>query len=468
MREKTFDKVKDFVKENEMLARNCAVIAGVSGGNDSMTMLHLLRRLREIWHFHLQVVHVNHGIRGAEADRDQRMVETVCTESNIPCSVYRYDVPELSVKWKLGTEETGRIVRRQAFDAETHKCRKQYAVVRTALAHNKNDLAETMLHHLARGTGLRGLCSLKPVNGEVIRPLLCLERREIDDYIRECGIPSVLDSTNLEDEYTRNRIRRHLLPVMEREINAKTVEHMAETSRLLSEAEEFLTDEAAQLAADYREPDGSYCLGEGFFQKKQILKSYGVRTILEKLSGRSRDLTQTHIRQVLELYSCRVSKRISLPYGLEAVRTYDGVILRKKIQQEPGTEGRKEQEIPLPATSEEVETPFGRFTIKVFSYSGEKILEKKYTKWFDCDKIKGTPVVRTRQTGDYIMLDKDRKKALRRFMIDEKIPADKRDQVALLADGDHIMWIIGWRISNYYKIGPDTKRVLQVKIKNGG
>ena len=121
MREKTFDKVKDFVKENEMLARNCAVIAGVSGGNDSMTMLHLLGRLGEIWHFHLRVVHVNHGIRGAEADRDQRTVETVCAEWNIPCRVYRYDVPELSMKWKLGTEETGRIVRRQAFDAEKQK-----------------------------------------------------------------------------------------------------------------------------------------------------------------------------------------------------------------------------------------------------------------------------------------------------------------------------------------------------------
>ena len=468
MREKTFDKVKDFVKENEMLARNCAVIAGVSGGNDSMTMLHLLRRLREIWHFHLRVVHVNHGIRGAEADRDQRMVETVCTEWNIPCSVYRYDVPELSVKWKLGTEETGRIVRRQAFDAETHKCRKQYAVVRTALAHNKNDLAETMLHHLARGTGLRGLCSLKPVNGEVIRPLLCLERREIDDYIRECGIPSVLDSTNLEDEYTRNRIRRHLLPVMEREINAKTVEHMAETSRLLSEAEEFLTDEAAQLAADYREPDGSYCLGEGFFQKKQILKSYGVRTILEKLSGRSRDLTQTHIRQVLELYSCRVSKRISLPYGLEAVRTYDGVILRKKIQQKPGTEGRKEQEIPLPATSEEVETPFGRFTIKVFSYSGEKILEKKYTKWFDCDNIKCGLSVRTRKTGDYLIVGRDGgRKKLTRCMIDDKFPKETRDQVPLIADGGEILWIIGGRISERYKITSCTRNVLEITYQGG-
>ena len=468
MREKTFDKVKDFVKENEMLARNCAVIAGVSGGNDSMTMLHLLRRLREIWHFHLQVVHVNHGIRGAEADRDQRMVETVCTESNIPCSVYRYDVPELSVKWKLGTEETGRIVRRQAFDAETHKCRKQYAVVRTALAHNKNDLAETMLHHLARGTGLRGLCSLKPVNGEVIRPLLCLERREIDDYIRECGIPSVLDSTNLEDEYTRNRIRRHLLPVMEREINAKTVEHMAETSRLLSEAEEFLTDEAAQLAADYREPDGSYCLGEGFFQKKQILKSYGVRTILEKLSGRSRDLTQTHIRQVLELYSCRVSKRISLPYGLEAVRTYDGVILRKKIQQEPGTEGRKEQEIPLPATSEEVETPFGRFTIKVFSYSGEKILEKKYTKWLDCDKINCELSVRTRRSGDYMIVNQSGgRKKLTRCMIDDKIPGEIRQEIPLVAAKDEILWIVGGRISERYKITSQTEKVLEITYQGG-
>lgn len=469
MREKTFDKVKDFVKENEMLARNCAVIAGVSGGNDSMTMLHLLRRLREIWHFHLRVVHVNHGIRGAEADRDQWMVETVCTKWNIPCSVYRYDVPELSVKWKLGTEETGRIVRRQAFDAETHKCRKQYAVVRTALAHNKNDLAETMLHHLARGTGLRGLCSLKPVNGEVIRPLLCLERREIDDYIRECGIPSVLDSTNLEDEYTRNRIRRHLLPVMEREINAKTVEHMAETSRLLSEAEEFLTDEAAQLAADYyREPDGSYCLGEGFFQKKQILKSYGVRTILEKLSGRSRDLTQTHIRQVLELYSCRVSKRISLPYGLEAVRTYDGVILRKKIQQKPGTEGRKEQEIPLPATSEEVETPFGRFTIKVFSYSGEKILEKKYTKWFDCDKINCELTVRTRRSGDYMAVSQSGgHKKLTRCMIDDKIPGELRGKLPLVVDGNEVLWIVGGRINERYKITSETGRVLEITYQGG-
>ena len=145
---------------------------------------------------------------------------------------------------------------------------------------------------------------------------------------------------------------------------------------------------------------------------------------------------------------------MSLPYGLEARKVYGGISLQA-VKKEP--------------LEERIKNPLPELSFEVFSY--EKAMEfpqKMYTKWFDCDKIKGTPVVRTRQTGDYIMLDKDRKKALRRFMIDEKIPADKRDQVALLADGDHIMWIIGWRISNYYKIGPDTKRVLQVKIKNGG
>ena len=180
MQEMTLDKVKRFAEQNKMIPENSMIIVGVSGGNDSMTMLHLLKSLQAGWNFGLRVVHVNHGIRGEEAERDQKVVEDICRQWEIPCSSYCYDVPQLSEKWKLGTEETGRIVRRKAFEAEKKKCWQQECVCRIALAHNKNDLAETMLHHLARGTGLRGLCSLKPVNGEVIRPLLCLERKEID------------------------------------------------------------------------------------------------------------------------------------------------------------------------------------------------------------------------------------------------------------------------------------------------
>ena len=181
--------------------------------------------------------------------------------------------------------------------------------------------------------------------------------------------------------------------------------------------------------------------------------------VRQRLSG---SVSYTHLEQTAELFGKQTGRRISLPYGLQAEKVYGGVKIgvHENTGKNKGSDG---------TVKETLKTSLPEPEFEVFSY--EKAMEfpqKMYTKWFDCDKIKDTPVVRTRQTGDYIMLDKDRKKALRRFMIDEKIPADKRDQVALLADGDHIMWIIGWRISNYYKIGPDTKRVLQVKIKNGG
>ena len=468
MQEKTFNKVSGFVSENEMIPEGCMVIAGVSGGNDSMTMLDLLRRMQKKQHFGLQVVHVNHGIRGEEAERDQRMVEMVCAEWKISCSVYCYDVPALSAKWKTGSEETGRIVRRQAFEDEKKKWQQKYRVCRIALAHNTNDLAETMLHHLARGTGIRGLCSLRPVNGEEIRPLLCLERREIDDYIKEHQIPSVQDSSNLEDEYTRNRIRRHLLPVMEREINARAIEHMAETSKMLAQAEEFLTEEAGALIRNYQETDGKYCLDDAFFAKKEILVRYGIRAILEDLGGHRRDLTQVHIRQVMELYSCQVSKQISLPYGMEAVRSYDGMIIRKKQQQMLSNAGCQKEVFFLSTASGETETPFGRFRIKVFSYSGEKILEKKYTKWFDCDKIKCGLSVRTRKTGDYLIVGRDGgRKKLTRCMIDDKFPKETRDQVPLIADGGEILWIIGGRISERYKITSCTRNVLEITYQGG-
>ena len=150
------------------------------------------------------------------------------------------------------------------------------------------------------------------------------------------------------------------------------------------------------------------------------------------------------------------------------MRTYDGVILRKKIQQKPGTEGRKEQEIPLPATSEEVETPFGRFTIKVFSYSGEKILEKKYTKCFDCDKIKDGLVLRTRRSGDYLRVTaKGGKKKLKDNLIDAKIPKEERDSILLLADGPEIWWVVGYRRGESGRVGEDTKAVLQIQIGVG-
>ena len=241
-----YRRIAGYMKENHMTEAGYTVLAGVSGGSDSMLMLTILRELQKPLDFKLAAVHVHHGIRGQEADRDRAFVEQICEEWGIPCHVFHYDVPALSRKWKLGEEETGRLVRREAFDKAAHSYTDQK--VRIALAHNQEDLAETMLHNLCRGTGLRGLCTMRPTAEKIIRPILCLNRGEIADFLEKYQIPHIQDSTNLCDEYTRNRIRHHILPALEQGINPKATAHMAETAFRLSQAEDYLTAQGTELA----------------------------------------------------------------------------------------------------------------------------------------------------------------------------------------------------------------------------
>lgn len=469
MERRLYGKVLEFVKAENMFKDVCAVSAGVSGGGDSVAMLDLLIRLREEYGFILRAVHVNHGIRGESALRDQRLVQEICDQKGIPCAVYSYDVPALAKQRGTGLEETGRAVRQDAFRREREKLAAAAGKGRTvtAAAHNKNDLAETMLHHLARGTGLRGLSSLKPSDGELIRPVLCLERREIDEYLQERSLPYATDETNLDDEYTRNRIRHHILPVMEREINEKTVSHMAETSRLVGMAEEFISACGKELLKSVKKENGAFCFPREFFQKEKILQSYAVKEAMEMLAGKSRNLSLLHVQMVLRLENGGTGAAVSLPYDMEAVRVYDGVLLRKKIQRVDITPAAGGQwDLPVPGT---VSTPWGIFSAKIFPYSGEKILEKKYTKWFDCDKIKYGLTVRTRKSGDYLVINSSgNRKKLTRCMIDDKIPGEDRERIPLVTAGNEVLWIAGGRMNTGCGITAQTQRVLQIEYQREG
>lgn len=294
------ERVKKYIRENHMLKAGDMVAAGVSGGADSIAMLHILKCIQHDMGFELEAVHIHHGIRGEEADRDESMVRKICEEWEIPFEVYHYPVPELAKEWKLGEEETGRIVRKQAFFRERERMgfpeqktedQPQFLV---ALAHNRNDLAETMLHHLARGTGLRGLAGIRPCGDGIIRPVLCLERREIVNYLKEKGISYITDSTNLSDEYTRNRIRHHVLPAMEKEINPRAVEHMAETARMLAAADHYLLEKGSRLLSGCERKDGYLFEGE-FFREDQIIQEYAVLEAFGKLAGKRKDFTALHV-----------------------------------------------------------------------------------------------------------------------------------------------------------------------------
>ena len=466
-------KVLAYIKQNRMIGKKDMVLAGVSGGSDSMAMLHILKELQEKLDFTLRVVHVHHGIRGKEADRDRSFVENICRKWQIPCTVYCYDVPGLSREWKLGEEETGRIVRKEAFQREAAVCGMK---IKIALAHNQEDLAETMLHNLCRGTGLRGLCTMRPADGEIIRPILCLSREKITGYLKEKKIPHIQDSTNLSDEYTRNRIRHHVLPAMEKEINGKTVEHMAETARILREADGYLRRKGAELLEQCRQKTG-YLLDGAFFEKPDIVREYAVMEAFERLSGKRKDFTSLHVRQVFSLQKKETGRYIKLPGNIQAVRSYGGVRLEKTVSGPGTTEGVSAEkkgsgnpaemffEIPLSGI---LECPFGIFETKIFHYKNQKIEEKKYTKWMDYDKIKGSPCVRTRKQGDYLVVNSaGGRKKLNRIFIDEKIPAGLRDQIPVVAAGSEILWIPGGRMIDQYKITSTTGRVLELHYQGG-
>lgn len=465
-----YRKIKTYMGEHGMIEAGDMVCAGVSGGGDSMAMLSALKRYREEIPFSLCAVHVNHGIRGEEAMRDENLVKDICEKWKIPLFSYHYPVPELAKEWKSGLEETGRLVRKEAFsraasEFEKMACCKCGEKGRrlTALAHNENDLAETVIHNLCRGTGLKGLCTMQPVSGSIIRPVLCLKKEEILKYLEENQVPYETDSTNLSDAYTRNKLRHKVLPLLEREINSGSIRHIAESAELVSEAEIYIKKQSLTLLDSYREyrEEGIF-LPDAFWREDPALVSYGVLDVLGKLAGKRKYLGAVHVKTVKDLSGRQVGRKVNLPYGLTALRIYGGIYIgqEKKERKEVGT-----QKLLLPGTTFAGED---RFTAKIFSYGGQKIEEKTYTKWLDYDKIKQELSIRTRQPGDFLAVnDSGSQKKLNRYFIDEKIPAPRRDEIWLVAEGTEILWVVGGRINSDYKITSRTRRVLEIQYQGG-
>ena len=239
MTEMTYNKVTNFINKYQMLEAGDLVAVGVSGGADSVCLLHLLRRVSGEIPCTLLAVHVDHGVR-PEAAKDAAYVEQLCRKMEIPFYLQKVDMNGYAKEHGLSPEEAGRQLRYAAFEEALKEYRREGQACKIAVAHNANDRAETMLFHIFRGSGIRGLRSIRPVREHVIRPILCLEREEIERYLAENHLEYCQDSTNEEDEYTRNKIRHHILPYAEREVCSGAVAHMGELADILAETEHYL------------------------------------------------------------------------------------------------------------------------------------------------------------------------------------------------------------------------------------
>lgn len=444
-----------YMKQQQINLNGEKVIIGLSGGMDSVCLFHILKDLG----VSLEAVHVNHQIRGEEAKRDEQFVKNLCARYNIPFHGYRYDVPKISREKHLSEEEAGRMVRKEAFA----RVMKEQGAGYVALAHHGNDRAETFLFHLSRGTGVKGLGSMKPVQGTIIRPLLWAERKEIEQYVQEKGYEFVEDATNSQTEYTRNKIRHEIIPALE-EINPRCIPHICGAAEKLSAVSAYIDREAEKLCRLSAVMYGQevQILKLAFEQGDEVLRIPVLQKCVEYLSGSLVNITEEHLEKLGALFAMQTGKEIHLPYGITAVRTYEGI--RMFFREEKG------QTEPVEITGEGTYDFDGvTFRVSVEAWDESKIFPiKNYTKCFDYDKIKDKVFLRTRESGDYLEINKNHgKKSLQDYLVNEKVPKEERDQVVLLACGNHILWVVGKRISEYYKVTKETKKVLKVQVCGG-
>ncbi len=436
-------KLRALSAEYDMLPAGALVLCAVSGGADSMCLLHLLHTLAPEGGFLLRCAHFNHGLRGAESDRDEEFVRAWCGERGIPFFCGGADVAAEAARTGRGIEETARTLR-YAFLERTAR---ELGAARIATAHTANDNAETLLLHLVRGSGLQGLTGIPPRRGKVVRPLLTATRAEVEEYCAVHGVAYVEDSTNADEGYTRNFLRRQVMPLLER-ANPRAAEHLSAAAGRLRADNDYLNEQAARIAARGRvTPDGLVVEAGLLAGLADPVAGRALRRLMEQAGG-GKNCTAAQIGALLRL--CRgsgPSARVDLP-GLTARREYGALVLSPA--EEPAPPPR-----PTPVR-EGARTVYGDTGWSLTcrrTVCPEKNCKNPDTFFLSCAKIEGTPALRPRQAGDSVKLPGRSRKTLKKLLIEAKIPLARRALLPVLADEAGVLAVACF--------GPEVSRLAQ-------
>ena len=439
--------VETLIREQDLIPAGSTVLCAVSGGADSIAMLHALYRLRDKLGFRLAAAHYNHRLRGEESDRDAKFVaqfvQLCCGEHRrsdgtvlpaVPLYTGSGDVAGQARLRGAGIEETARDMR-YAFLREAAG---QAGADLIATAHTASDNVETILFHLARGSGLRGLGGILPRRDEIIRPLLTTTRRQVEDYLFQQSLPHMEDSSNHNDDYTRNRIRHQILPVLE-DISPGFLARMANTAALLRADEAYLTSQAQELA-DQSVPweDGLSIPAEVIGGAPDPIASRAIRLLLGRLWGGDQNCSAVHLNALLQL--CRgaePSAQISLPHDTNARRDYDKLLLVHRLGPIP----LETSPLPLPG---ELTCGSWRIDLRAEDYAGQPHGDWEF--WLDRASVSALKV-RARRTGDRLTPPGRLGKTVKEWMIEEKLPRFQRDVLPVLDCGGRVAAVAG--------LGPD-------------
>ncbi len=455
-------KVRATVEKYRMLQEGDEVIVGVSGGVDSMVLLHVLMALQEEYDLSLVIAHLDHGIRGEESRRDADFVRDLAQGLGLRFETAVADVPALARSERISLQEAAREARYDFYE----QVRKKYNGQKVALGQTADDQAETVLIRVIRGAGLGGLKGIPPSRrGGYIRPLIETSRREVERYAGKEGISSITDSSNIKDIYLRNKVRHDLIPHLEREYNPNIREGLTRMASILSREDDYLDRKAEEIMAGLIKGD----------DKGLSLDIPGLRTfheamcfrVLQKmlaivLGGDLREIKTAHLEAIFRLLVHRApNKVLCLPDGIYVEKHYTELFIRR---------GSPPAVIPFEYI---VDVP----GVTVLEGLGKKLVARiervkrrgamdgdAEIAYLDDDKLVHPLNLRSFEEGDrFVPLGMKGHKKLKDFFIDAKVPKALRRRIPLLISGGTIVWVVGYRINEYFRLTEGSKRVLRAE-----
>lgn len=489
-----YQSVKKIILQEELIKKDDLVVVAVSGGADSLSLLVLLNMLRKEAHlpFSLHVAYLDHGLRGENAVRESRFVRLEAKKLGLPCTVGRVKAGEYKKKWNLSLEDAARRLRYSFLQQLALKLKADSI----ALGHNRDDQVETLLLNFLRGSGPDGLSgmSFRREAGEngvpLIRPLLNSSRKDIERFCRDRGLRPCFDETNLDPRYLRNKIRREVLPYLEKNVNPNLRAGLFRLSRLLALDKDFwgLVAEDRLAASILEEKPGRLVLDrESLAGEHEALQGRMLRLAVSRLLGSiPREADYSRTRAALALINKEKPRGVVLfPGGMEVSRSYQKVILQRVFSGK-NRNPKKFFPVLLPVPGEVSAGPEGIiFRAKLSSPADlvwppdgkkeayldfDRVLELSLSKRLQSggDKDAAALIIRTRKPGDrFYPLGSPGKKKLKDYFIDRKISWEIRDLIPLVIAGDEIIWVAGTQISHLCRITKDTKRAVVLSLEPG-
>jgi len=453
------EKVWAYVASHKMLAPGDTVIAAVSGGPDSVALLHILAAAVPLYDLQIVVAHLNHGLRGIESDGDEDFVRGVAGRLGLSFESARADIRRIKKEKGGSLEEVAREERYRFLMgvAEAKRAR------RVALGHHGGDQAETVLINFLRGAGPDGLKGMLPVrDGLFIRPLLAVSRSEIDAFLQEKGYAFREDSSNTSDVHLRNRIRNGLLPELKASYNSNMEENLTRLGDIMRFEDDYLQTAVRDILDGWAVTPGNEAAlcGRAFMELHEALRRRIVKTVLEGLTGRG-GIAYSHIQAAVDL--CRgtgTSGELHLPGGIRVRRTGGKIVFQRARREPPAHPYDYELVVPgkltVAETGETVRAEFVRRPAEWGEDSGA---------YLDFDRVVPPLSVRTFRPGDRFQpLGMAGTQKLKKFFINHKIDPSRRRSMPLLADRESVIWIPGQRLCDRVKVTADTRRVIRIEI----